>query len=124
MNIDEWLDQWYDKPKPAKLWLDDIRTPPDASWVWCKSVALAEVLIRLSNSVPSFISFDHDMGEGEPTGMDFAKWLINGELNRVHKIPDNFQFAVHSANPCGRDNIQGLLDGYLADRKKENPCEI
>jgi hypothetical protein len=28
-------------------------------------------------------------------------------------MPVNFQFQVHSANPIGRQNIEGLLDGYI-----------
>jgi hypothetical protein len=49
--------------------------------------------------------------------MDFAKWLVNLDLDGI-LMPDDFQFHVHSANPTGAANIQGLLDNYMASKKE------
>jgi hypothetical protein len=44
-----------------KLYLDDIRTPKDPTFVISRTVDDAQKLV-LSCGVPSFISFDHDLG--------------------------------------------------------------
>ena len=31
-------------------------------------------------------------------------------------IPKNFTYDVHSANPAGKKNIEGLLNNYLEKR--------
>ena len=80
------------------------------------------------NGLPDFISFDHDLGDvaelkesldknewfdtinnKEYTGMDCAKWLVNYCLDNNLSLP---QFAVHSANPSGSANIEGLLKNF------------
>lgn len=65
---------------------------------------------------------DHDLGtdrEGNllPTGYDFAKWLIEMDMDGIITIPPDFAFTVHSANPVGAKNIQGYLMNYLQRRK-------
>ena len=87
-----------------KLFLDDIRNPPDSSWDVVRSYDEFVSYISL-NGVPDFISFDHDLGDAVPTGMDCAKWLV--ETERL--LPN---FAVHSANPPGRINIFSLLENW------------
>lgn len=104
------------------LYLDDLRTPVDESFVIVRSYAEAVKFVS-ENGVPEFISFDHDLGADKngwlllPTGYDFAKWLVNSDLNKTIKIPDNFLFAVHSQNPVGARNIEALLENYLSHRK-------
>lgn len=67
--------------------------------------------------MPKYITFDHDLGDaGIETGYDLAKWIVAGELDGKIKIPKNFSFNVHSANPVGAKNIQSLLDSYLKHR--------
>jgi hypothetical protein len=89
---------------PRRLFLDDVRDPPDASWVVVRSYEAFVAYIE-SHGVPDEISFDHDLGDGVPSGMDCAKWLVETErpLDR---------FAVHSANPPGRANILALLENW------------
>ena len=66
---------------------------------------------------PSYISFDHDLGENERTGYDLAKMLIEDALNfpdwPEYQLPSDFSFYVHSQNPVGKANIEGLLNNYL-----------
>ena len=80
------------------------------------------------NGLPDLISFDHDLGDDtnlkgvlpieewfdidnnrEYNGMDSAKWLVDYCIDNDLKLPD---FAVHSANPSGYENIKGLLDSF------------
>lgn len=89
-----------------KIFLDDLRNPPDHSWAVVRSYEQFVDWIE-RHGVPEVISFDHDLGDGVPTGMDCAKWLVATE--RPIK-----NFLVHSANPPGAANIRSLLTGWQA----------
>lgn len=116
-----------------KLYIDDIRNPPDGTWVVARSVDAA-ISYVLEYGFPRFISFDHDLGlklrarddqaiilvaEEEdteaPSGYDFAKWLVNEDIEHGW-MDGGFDYQVHSANPVGAANIRGLLDHYLRVR--------
>ncbi|WNL30494.1 cyclic-phosphate processing receiver domain-containing protein [Aliarcobacter cryaerophilus] len=100
-----------------KLYLDDVRNLPDASYVLVRSYKEAVNYVE-KNGIPSFISFDHDLGVDEndkpiETGYDFAKWLVDMDLDNIYKFPENFSFYVHSANSVGKENIDTYLTNYL-----------
>jgi hypothetical protein len=103
-----------------RVFLDDIREPdwvyPDdkTGWTICRSMGELRNVVRVFG-IPTMISFDHDLGDNEPTGMDIAKWLVELDLN-FKTMPKDFQFKVHSSNPCGRENIESLLNNYLLHR--------
>lgn len=98
-----------------KLYIDDIRNPKDPeNWVILRTSK--EAIDYVKNNNFSFISFDHDLG-GDDTAMIFVKWLI--EYDMIHDgqiIPQNFTWNVHSANPVGSKNINGLLRSYMSFR--------
>lgn len=105
---------------PRRLFLDDVREVQDvypqddpATWVVCRSMeaACAAVLAAW----PCHVSLDHDLGDGVPTGQDFARWLVELDLD-TGGMPRGFTFAVHSANPPGAANMRSLLEGYLRHR--------
>jgi hypothetical protein len=130
------------------LYLDDERTPKtERDWVIARSSEEAKNLV-MKNGCPDYISFDHDLGfripdemkdknpsdfpmvetpigyfrEGviiEETGLDFAKWLIEQDMNGSIVIPENFEYNVHSANPVGAKNIKDLMASYLSHRKQK-----
>jgi len=84
------------------------------------------------NGLPDGIAFDHDLADEhyapkehwddkynqwvetqnftEKTGMDCAKWLVDYCIDNNKPLP---LFSSQSANPCGRDNILGLLTNFL-----------
>jgi len=97
------------------LFIDDERFPPQKNQVgeWVIGRTMAEVkAIILEKGFPAFVSFDHDLGDNEPTGYDIAKWMVDYDMaNNI--IPENFAFYVHSQNPIGARNIQIYLDSYL-----------
>lgn len=82
------------------------------------------------NGLPYMIAFDHDLGEDvakakvamgvskrqariqkreTKSGFDCAKWLIEYCLDEDKELP---HWSVQSANPVGKDNINGLLNNY------------
>lgn len=88
------------------------------------------------NGLPYIIAFDHDLGEdeakervlfgmnkkkariikkGTPSGFDAAKWLVDYCIDNDLDLP---KWDIQSANPVGRDNINGILSNYRNFRNK------
>ena len=100
-----------------KMFLDDIRDPKNDYDVIVRSFEEAINFVK-ENGIPTFISFDHDLGCDEmgsilKSGYDFAKWLVDMDIENISKFPDNFTFDIHSANPIGKNNIKAILNNYL-----------
>lgn len=89
------------------IYLDDLRPIPDG-FIGLRSYGEFVAWIT-KHGLPDFISFDHDLGPDE-TGYDCAKWLVDYCLDRKQSMPD---FAVHSQNPVGKENIQKLLENFI-----------
>ena len=101
-----------------KLYLDDLRSPPTDEWIVVRSYQEFVKYIE-KHGCPNVISFDHDLGyninkstEGEMTGYDCAKWLVEQHMDGKITFPENFTFKSHSANPVGRSNILQYLNTY------------
>lgn len=89
-----------------KLYLDDVRPIPDG---YLEVRSYAEFVAYITEyGLPDFISFDHDLGL-EENGYDCAKWLVNYCLDNDLRLPE---FAVHSQNPVGKENISSLLNNF------------
>lgn len=80
------------------LWLDDIRTMPNSYNLWVKTAQ--EAIEILSTNNVQAISLDHDLGIGDGTGYDVAKWI---EENASWLTP--IQCSIHTQNPVGRKNM-------------------
>lgn len=96
------------------LFIDDERMPPwhaDDSWLIARSFDEVKNLVA-DLGMPCFVSFDHDLGKNQPTGMDIAKWLVDQDLDGI-RFPLGFDFYVHSQNPVGKKNIEAYLHQYL-----------
>jgi hypothetical protein len=111
---------------PWNLFIDDERVPTDVTWgspefyaiyPWTVARTKQRVMELIAMyGFPDFVSFDHDLGANEPSGKDIANWMINTDMDEDYRMPDNFQFYVHSRNPVGKANIENLLIPYLAYR--------
>ena len=101
-----------------KLFLDDERDPVGDGWVVCRNISEAVTVCNLFG-LPSYISFDHDLGSGEPadgfenSGMGFARWIVSICMDYADAMPDNFAWYVHSQNPIGAENIDKLLKNWM-----------
>lgn len=98
-----------------KLFVDDERDPVGEEWVVVRSSTEAKNTI-LSLGFPSFISFDHDLGDGE-NGYDLVKWICEYDMDH-DVISSDFSFYVHSQNPVGKRNIEAYLDSYMKTTKE------
>ena len=92
-----------------KIFLDDIREPPDDSWFVCRTYRECEKYILYYHETIEEISFDHDLGE-DKTGYDVAKLFEHHCFHKHFPCP---KWIIHSANPVGRANIE------MAMRKAE-----
>lgn len=87
----------------TKLWIDDLRPPPDDTWEWAKDLGDTWDLLDMQEF--ELISFDHDLG-GDQTTMPIARW-IEEQANEGKRQPP--KWAIHSANPVGRQNLEAAL---------------
>lgn len=95
-----------------KLFLDDLRAPPDQTWVVARSVASAVEYVQ-TYGIPLQMSLDHDLGDGRDAPA-FLHWFIDRDIDLKNKLGlDKIKFCVHSANPCGRSNLEGLWHSYM-----------
>ena len=102
------------------LFIDDERDPPNDGREWVIARNGIEVMNYFLNlGMPSYISFDHDLGRDAGTGYDIAKLLVDIDMKTPHaayKFPTDFDFYVHSQNPIGKANIEAYLNNYLVQR--------
>lgn len=96
-----------------KLFIDDIRYPKDEDYIIARNINEALYLID-KNGFPSFISFDHDLGENESSGYDFIKIIEEKALNKEWIIPTYFEYNVHSDNIVGAENIRIHFNNLLS----------
>ena len=107
------------------LFIDDERNPIDVKWgdwheqelyrdaEWIIARNWHEVLeLVVSLGLPSLISFDHDLGDGEKTGYEIAQKLCDMIMDGV-ALPENFDFMVHSKNPVGAENIRTYMNNFI-----------
>jgi len=96
-----------------KVYLDDLRTPPDG-WVLVKTAQEAIDLL-ITNDVEE-ISLDHDLGEEENgTGYDVITWLEK-EVYENNFIPPIIH--IHTANPVAREKMEAGTRNIVRFKKK------
>ena len=94
------------------IFIDDERFPVSEDVIICRNFSDFVNLVTTTKETISFISFDHDLGEKQPTGYDIVKWLV--DYDQYHDIiNENFSFFVHSQNPVGKQNIESLMNNWL-----------
>jgi hypothetical protein len=96
-----------------KIWVDDIRTPPDNTWHWCKNSQ--DAISDLRNLYTAYcqgedfeqievMSLDHDLG-GDDTTRPIVLWMCENDFWPV-------EVRVHSANPVGIEWLEGMIGRY------------
>lgn len=85
-----------------KLWVDDLRPPPDDTWFW--AVNSHEALQALQDNCVSAISLDHDLG-GADTSRPVVTWMASEDV--WPKI-----VFVHTMNNVGREWLMGTCERY------------
>ncbi len=100
-----------------KLFIDDLRRPPDSSWDLVRSNQEAINYVLL-NGCPDFVSFDYCLSAGQ-TIRPFILWLIEEDKRYEGKlIPEAFQYDSHSSSDAGTQWIMITLGQYLLNRHR------
>lgn len=84
-----------------KLWIDDLREPPEG-WTWAKNSI--DAIRYLDTHEVEEVSFDHDLG-GDDTTRPVV--IILATFNWWPEI-----CRVHTANPVGREYLEGMINRY------------
>lgn len=100
-----------------KLFIDDLRKPPDDEWIVVRSFQQA-ILYFNTFKCPQIISFDHDLGQGK-TGYDIVKWLCDHDVKTSY-MNTELLINVHSSNVVGKINIILYLKNYITIHSKLN----
>lgn len=102
-----------------KLWLEDladtIKPAPDTTWKVARSSAEAIALLK-EFGVPSFISFDFDLGllptGEEDTAEVYYKYM--GENFYDNEVPG---YEIHSENTQGWKLIESYMESWRRSRE-------
>lgn len=107
-----------------KLWLDDIRVPPDETWKWAKTYE--EAIILFKDNVVDFASLDHDLAQShymgdtsEKTGYHLMMWLLEHEYHRPR-----FGIRIHSMNPVGKQKMEQVVNDIYGQTWNSLPKEL
>lgn len=94
-----------------KIWIDDIRHPPDwgrgtDQYVWCQSVNQAKNAIEYFEEWfrVELIDLDHDAGDYTKDGGDYIEIL-----NWLEETGRNYPIRIHSMNPVGVENMRRII---------------
>ena len=124
-----------------KIYLDDVRTPIDPSWIVVRNYEeFIDKITDLGFEDIFIISLDHDLGDTammewhtnvsknftlnydnikEKTGMDCTKWLVEQWMNGAPVC----DVKVHSANAIGASNMMGYINNYRHINRLPQTCD-
>lgn len=100
-----------------KIFVDDVREPPDRSWIVFRCMYTAFKFWNSHRSEITEISLDHDMGTNPDTYVEYTNgyhFLTLMELTAYRQREINSPISIplihiHSANPQGRLNMEKCL---------------
>lgn len=97
-----------------KIYLDDLRTAPDATWTVCRNGdEFRAAVTSWCGKGDLTVSFDHDLGdECADTGHTLVKWLCEYLTPMMDDCAGNVTVCVHSANPVGAKNIRDYWEWF------------
>lgn len=86
-----------------KLFVDDLRDPPDDTWTVARTSAEALEILQTGAQIDE-LSLDHDLG-GDDTSRPAVLWLAeHGGWPATVR--------AHSANPVGVEWLTGMIERY------------
>jgi len=98
-----------------KLYLDDLRPPPDETWVVARSVPAAWYYI-CTYGLPRLMSLDHDLGTDVDAPVllhSLIEAYLDRDEDRRFEGVRAIELRVHSANPIGAENLRQLWANFL-----------
>jgi len=110
-----------------KIFVDDVRDPPDDSWTLVRTYDDAINFITINEW--DIISLDHDLGDThhidnahlvqfplrERTGYMLLEHIVGMQEEYGLKVG---KVLVHSANPVAQEKMRGTIERYLTGHEK------
>ena len=91
--------------KIIKIWIDDVRLPPDNTYIHLASVSQVIAALEIfKDEWIEVIDIDHDAGIFAIDGGDYIKVLDWMEENNR-----NIPIHIHSMNPVGVENMRRII---------------
>lgn len=91
--------------KMIKIWIDDVRLPPDNTYIHFASVNQVIAALKIfKDEWIEVIDIDHDAGNFAIDGGDYIKILDWMEENNR-----NIPIHIHSMNPVGIENMRRII---------------
>lgn len=99
-----------------KIWVDDVRWPEGTNdipslarsgWTWLFTSEQAITMLSACQNqgvTVDVMSLDHDLG-GDDTTRPVVLWMCENDFWPV-------EVRVHSANPVGREWLEGMIERY------------
>ena len=88
-----------------KVFLDDIRDPPNDDWIKVKNVK--DAIYYLENENVEEISLDHDLGDYFETGYDVLLWIEERVVTKDFVPP---KIYTHTDNPPAKKKMKMAID--------------
>ena len=123
-----------------KIYLDDVRSPKDKSWLVVRDYDnFVKLVTEVGFENIDVISLDHDLGDTamaewhknvyhnyelnydnitEKTGMDCTKWMVEQWLDGKPVV----DVVIHSANAIGSANMMGYINNYRHIHRLPQNC--
>lgn len=99
----------------TKLWIDDIRNPPQHYTDVDIARTYDEAIAFLTANEYSDVYLDHDLADikngVERTGYSVVLWLIDRKHIDNLYVPPNYHMLT--SNPVGRPRMMGAIERYL-----------
>lgn len=105
----------HEAPIRWKLFIDDERYPPDASFILCRNVFDARQLIWRFG-IPHHIAFDFFL-RGHETALDIIEFL-HAEIcwsGEGYSLPEDFTYSVHSDSSEGGAQIHKAMKALFEE---------
>lgn len=99
----------------VKIWVDDMRRPPDHTWIWVQNSRTAFFLVldcALSNVSVQHLALDHDLGVTDGHS-DTTRQLVLSMCDNALPWPKHV--SVHSSNPVGVEWLEGTIKRYAPE---------
>lgn len=90
-----------------KVWLDDMRIPPDGEWYWAQTFDEMMFLLK-NNIVIEELSLDNDLGT-EKEGRHVVLYMAE------HGGWPKQAIHVHTSNPVAREYMLGMIKRYAPE---------
>src|ERR1017187_3449960 len=98
-----------------KLYLDDLRTVPNSSWVLVRTVEECQELL-IKGDVDT-ISMDNDLGLDYTEGRQLVLWMCENDIWPKNKP------LVHSANVIASEYMRAMIDRYFTEKTQNEKEE-